>query len=78
MLEQEDAEVLLLVAWLFGSVARGDSDVDSDVDLLIVADDLSSASRRKLVSARNPLVEQIRLERIALTGDAGSLLERHR
>lgn len=38
----------------------------------------SSASWRRLVRARNPLVEQIRLERIALTGDAGSLLERHR
>ena len=28
--------------WLFGSVARGDADSDSDVDLLIVADDLQS------------------------------------
>lgn len=29
-------------AWLFGSVARGDADGDSDIDLLIVADDLES------------------------------------
>ncbi len=94
-------------AWLFGSVARGDADSDSDVDLLIVVDDLESSdlherlsglqaevrswtgndlqlvehspsSWRKLVRARNPLVEQIRLDGIALAGDAASLLERHR
>jgi predicted nucleotidyltransferase len=29
-------------AWLFGSVARGDAGKDSDIDLLIVADDLRS------------------------------------
>jgi predicted nucleotidyltransferase len=94
-------------AWLFGSVARGDADSDSDVDLLIVVDDLESSdlherlsrlqaevrswtgndlqfvehspsSWRRLVRARNPLVEQIRLDGIALAGDAASLLERHR
>ena len=94
-------------AWLFGSVARGDADSDSDVDLLIVADHLqstdlherlaqlhadvrswtgndlqlvehSAASWRKLVRSKNPLVEQIRLDGIALTGDAASLLERCR
>ena len=97
----------LLGAWLFGSVARGDADSDSDIDLLIVADDLHStelhdrlaklhadvrswtgndlqlveyspASWRKLVRAKNPLVEQIRLDGIALTGEAASLLERLR
>ena len=97
----------LLGAWLFGSVARGDADPDSDVDLLIVAQDLRStdlharlaqlhsdvrswtgnelqvvehtpASWRKLVRAKNPLVAQIRLDGIALTTDAGSLLERRR
>ena len=97
----------LVGAWLFGSVARGDADSDSDVDLLIVADDLQSAqlhdrlaqlhsdvrswtgndlqlvehshtSWRKLVRTKNPLVEQIRVDGIALTGDAASLLERHR
>lgn len=94
-------------AWLFGSVARGDADSDSDVDLLIVADDLqapdlherlsrlqadvrswtgndlqlvehSQSSWRKLVRAKNPLVEQIRLDGIALAGDTASLLGRHR
>ena len=94
-------------AWLFGSVARGDADSDSDVDLLIIADDLQShdlherlsrvqadvrswtgndlqlvehspSSWRKLVRAKNPLVEQIRMDGIALAGDAASLLERHR
>ena len=79
----------------------------SDVDLLIVADDLQSpdlherlsqlhadvrswtgndlqlvehsrTSWRKLVRAKNPLVEQIRLDGIALTGDPASLLGRHR
>lgn len=94
-------------AWLFGSVARGDADSDSDVDLLIVADDLrspdlherlsqlqadvrswtgndlqlvehSAGSWRKLVRSKNPLVEQIRMDGIALTGDTASLVGRHR
>jgi predicted nucleotidyltransferase len=97
----------VLGAWLFGSVARGDADSDSDVDLLIVADDPQSpvlrerlsrlqadvrswtgndlqlvehspSSWRKLVRAKNPLVGQIRLDGIALAGDAASLLERRR
>ena len=32
----------LNAAWLFGSVARGEATSDSDIDLLIVADDLDS------------------------------------
>ncbi len=94
-------------AWLFGSVARGDADSDSDVDVLIVADNLHShdlherlsrlhadvrswtgndlqlvehspSSWRKLVRAKNPLVEQIRLDGIALAGGTASLLGRQR
>ncbi len=94
-------------AWLFGSVARGDADSDSDVDLLIVADDLQShdlherlsrlqadvrswtgndlqlvehspSSWRKLVRAKNPLVEQIRLDGVALAGGPASLVGRQR
>jgi predicted nucleotidyltransferase len=38
----------------------------------------SSVSWRKVVRAKNPLVEQIRLDGIALAGDAASLLERRR
>ena len=97
----------LNVAWLFGSVAPGDADSDSDVDLLIVADDLQShdlherlsrlqadvrswtgndlqlvehspSSWRKLVRAKNPLVEQIRLDGIALASGSASLLGRQR
>jgi len=34
----------VLAAWLFGSVARGDSNVDSDVDVLIVGEDLDSST----------------------------------
>jgi predicted nucleotidyltransferase len=89
-------------AWLFGSVARGDASSDSDIDLLIVAEDLqsldlhdrlahlqadvrswtgndlqlvehSSSSWRKLVRAKNPLVEQLRMDGIALTGGTTSL-----
>lgn len=94
-------------AWLFGSVARGDAGSDSDVDLLIVVDDLRShdlherlsrlqtdvrswtgndvqlvehsrLSWRKLVRAKNPLIEQIRQDGIALAGETAKLLERHR
>ena len=94
-------------SWLFGSVARGDADSDSDVDLLIVVDDLqtpdvherlsrlqadvhswtgndlqlvvhSPSSWRKLVRAKNPLVEQIRHDGIALAGDTALLLDRRR
>lgn len=93
-------------AWLFGSVARGDANRVSDIDLLVVARDLQSTalhnrlaqlhsdvrawtgndlqlvehsqtSWRRLVLDKNPLVEQIRLDGVALAGD-GSLLERHR
>ena len=88
-------------AWLFGSVARGDADSDSDVDLLIVAEDLQSSelherlsrlqadvrswtgndlqlvehspsSWQKLVRAKNPLVQQIRQDGIALAGGTTS------
>jgi predicted nucleotidyltransferase len=94
-------------AWLFGSVARGDADRNSDVDVLIVADDLQSddlherlsrlqadvrswtgndvqlvehspSSWRKLVRAKSPIVEQIRLDGIVLAGDTASLLGRQR
>jgi predicted nucleotidyltransferase len=94
-------------AWLFGSVARGDADSDSDVDLLIVADDLQSpdlhdrltqlhadvrswtgndlqlvehtaVSWRALVSAKSPLVGQIRLDGVALADDGASLVGRQR
>lgn len=94
-------------AWLFGSVARGDATSDSDVDLLIVAEDLQSpdlhdrlsqlhadvrswtgndlqlvehspSSWRKLVRAKNPLIEQIRLDGIVLAGGTSSLLGRQR
>ncbi len=37
-------------AWLFGSVARGDADGDSDVDLLIVADGLESRDLHERLS----------------------------
>ena len=88
-------------------MARGEADARSDVDLLIVADDLDSSelhdrlgqlisdvrtwtgndtqvvehsleSWRKLVRAKNSLVDQIRRDGIGLTGDAASLLERRR
>jgi predicted nucleotidyltransferase len=94
-------------AWLFGSVARGEAGKRSDVDLLIVADDLESAdlherlsglqaqvrtwtgnelqlvehsptSWTKLIGSKNPLVEQIRIDGIALAGDTAGLLERMR
>lgn len=38
-------------AWLFGSVARGDADSDSDIDILIVADDLESPDTHERLSA---------------------------
>lgn len=37
-------------AWLFGSVARGDADGESDVDVLIVAGDLEAPDLHSLMS----------------------------
>ena len=37
-------------AWLFGSVARGDADGESDIDLLIVAHDLEAPDLHSLLS----------------------------
>jgi predicted nucleotidyltransferase len=97
----------LLGAWIFGSVARGDADRSSDVDLLLVVaepdssdlherltrlhDDVrrwtgndlqvvehSERSWRGLVRSGNPLVAQIRLDGIAVAGDAAALLRRRR
>jgi predicted nucleotidyltransferase len=97
----------LLGAWLFGSVARGEARSDSDIDLLIVADDLDSSELHdrlaqllfdvrswtgnelqlvehsvttwhRLIRAKNPLVDQIRTDGIALAGDSAPLLERRR
>ena len=94
-------------AWIFGSVARGDADGESDIDLLIVAHDLQAPdlhanlaqlqadvrswtgndlqlvehtpeSWRELVHSKNPLVEQLRLDGIALAGDTALRLERRR
>jgi predicted nucleotidyltransferase len=94
-------------AWLFGSVARGDADGESDIDVLIVAHDLESpelharvsrlqaevrswtgndmqlvehtpTSWRRLVRAKNSLVEQIRSGGISLAGDTAALLDRLR
>jgi predicted nucleotidyltransferase len=93
----------LLGAWLFGSVARGDADEASDIDVLLVAVDLesadlhdrlasvqvdikswtgnelqvvehSAASWRKLTESKNPLVDHIRLDGIALMANDSSLL----
>jgi hypothetical protein len=84
-----------------------DADGESDLDLLIVANDLQAAdlhaglaqlqsdvhswtgndlqlvehtpeSWRKLVRSKNPLVEQVRLDGIALAGDTSLLLESRR
>ena len=37
-------------AWLFGSVARGDADSESDIDLLIVAHDVQVPDLHSLVA----------------------------
>jgi predicted nucleotidyltransferase len=97
----------LVGAWLFGSVSRGEATSDSDIDLLIVADDLDSSefhdrltelisdvrswtgsetqivehspeSWRRLVRAKNRLVEEVRADGIALTAATSSLLKRRR
>ena len=94
-------------AWLFGSVARGDAAEDSDIDVLVVADDPqsadfhdrlstlhaevrawtgndlqlvehSTASWSALVREGNPLVEQVRIDGIALSKDGRALLGRVR
>jgi predicted nucleotidyltransferase len=92
-------------AWLFGSVARGESHPASDIDIVIVAIDLDSADLHQrlaqlhadvagwtgnelqlvehspsswaaLKAARNPLLEQIRMDGIRLIDIDNSLLER--
>lgn len=40
----------VLGAWLFGSVARGEAGRDSDIDLLIIADDLDSPDLHERLS----------------------------
>ncbi len=40
----------VLGAWLFGSVGRGDADGESDIDLLIVIDDLESPDLHERLS----------------------------
>ena len=49
-------------AWLFGSVARGEAHKESDIDLLIVADDGVSSSARAAfaVAGRRPCVDRQR------------------
>jgi predicted nucleotidyltransferase len=44
-------------AWLFGSVARGEATSDSDIDLLIVADDLDSPDAHDRL---NELISDVR------------------
>jgi predicted nucleotidyltransferase len=94
-------------SWLFGSVARGDAVESSDIDVLLVVDDLESpelherisgiqadvrswtgndlqlvehtpVSWQTLVSAKNPLVAQLRVDGIKLVVHDTSLLERKR
>jgi len=97
----------LAAGWMFGSVARGDAGMGSDVDLLVVTEDPDSAdlhgrlaqlhadvrswtgnelqvvehspaSWRRLVREKNPLVDEIRSDGIALTDGASGLFERRR
>jgi predicted nucleotidyltransferase len=94
-------------AWLFGSVARVEAGVDSDIDILLVAVDLESpalherlgrlqtdakrwtgndlqvvehspASWQNLKVSKNALVEEIRIDGIALIDNDPALLERLR
>lgn len=42
---------------LFGSVARGEEDPDSDLDLLVILDHLDKAERHKLMSAIHSAID---------------------
>ena len=95
----------LRVAWLFGSVARGDAHAGSDIDVLIVVDDVRAAglhdqlaqlhadvlgwtgnelqvvehseeSWAELVTARNPLVAEIRDDGVVLVSRTPIGMER--
>jgi len=54
----------IVAAFVFGSVARGKEDADSDIDLMVIADDLDypalfealQAAERQLARAINPTV----------------------
>ena len=78
-------------AWLFGSVAHDLQAPDLHAHLAQLQADVRSwtgndvqvvehtpESWRKLVRSKNPLVDQIRLDGIALAGDTALLLERRR
>lgn len=80
---ESDVDVLIVArdlesADLHERLAQLQADVSSWTgnDLQLV--EHSATSWRALVRARNPLVEQLRLEGIVLGGDAHNLLERHR
>ncbi len=53
--------------WLFGSRARGESPVheDSDVDLLVLVDDASWKSKRRVYKAFDEAAAELGLERLS-------------
>jgi len=61
----------LQAAWLFGSAARGDGDLHSDIDLLLVADDLDL---RRWARQTDDLRDRI----VAWTGNEAQLTEYER
>jgi predicted nucleotidyltransferase len=57
----------LQAVWLFGSRARGDIDRpdDSDIDILVIADDASWQSKGEIHSALDAAAHELALDRVA-------------
>lgn len=63
-LQQSSIANNILEVWLFGSYARGDYDLDSDVDLLIVLGNKNIASSKLITDLSENVMEKVNYEEL--------------